>query len=419
MRDCENHILSNNQDTLKYNKNFYQISSNKTIFKLVKDEIDDIGYYDLPLQDTTHIKEYAKTVSKKHIAVIGIGGSTLGTIAIYNFLKKSKDYDKSLHFFESTDPMDIKTRLSKIELNDTYFIIISKSGTTIETISIFKYLSSLITIDKLNSSIVSEKRSKLTVYANKHNIKTFEIPENIGGRFSVFSAVGLLPLAIIGVNIDKLLKGAKEVRDSFFGKGEYYEPIMQKARFFVENKNKFNINVVFSYSSALEGFNKWYIQLWGESLGKLNVNQTKQSLTPIGLIGPADQHSFLQLIVQGKRDKTVTFIKINDFENNTKIPSNTLFDFDDLLYINNLTFSQLIEEQANATIQVIENLKDIPCDVITIKKVDEYNISKLMFSYQILTSVVGKFVRIDAYNQPGVEAGKIILKEKLKQGLEI
>lgn len=399
---------------MQYSKNFYQIKSNETIFESVKDEMGSIGYYNLPLQNSTKIKEYAKIISKKHIAIIGIGGSTLGTVAIYNFLKKSNSYDKSLHFFESTDPMDIKSKVAKIKLEDTHFIVISKSGTTIETISIFKYLSSLISIDRTNCTIVSESDSKLSDYASKHDIKTFDIPKNVGGRFSVFSVVGLLPLAIVGVDIDSLLAGAKEVRDSFFDKGEYYEPTMQKARFLVENKNRFSINVLFSYSTALEGFNKWYIQLWGESLGKININKTKQSLTPIGLIGPVDQHSFLQLIAQGKRDKTVTFIKINDFADDTKIPSNTLDEFDDLDYIDNLTFSQLIEAQANATIQSIQELKDIPCDVITIEKVDEQNIARLMFNYQLLTSIIGKFVQIDTYDQPGVEDGKVILKKQLQ-----
>jgi len=404
---------------LQYSKNFYQIKSNEEIFDLLKLEISEVGYYDLPLQDVSSIQTFSKSVTQKDIAIIGIGGSTLGTYAIYNFLKKANEYEKNLHFFESTDPMDIASRLKKLDLDDTLFIVISKSGTTIETISIFKYFSSLVKIDKSNCVIVSENDSMLTTYANKNDIKTFDIPKNVGGRFSVFSAVGLLPLCIVGIDIQSLLLGAKTVRDSFFAQEEYYEPTMEKARFFVENKNRFNINILFSYSSALDGFNKWYIQLWGESLGKLNINGTRQSLTPIGLIGPVDQHSFLQLLAEGKRDKTVTFIKINDFEDDMVIPMNSLHDFDDLDYVNGLKFSELIEAQANATIQAIEKLEDIPCDVITIDKVNEFNIAKLMYSFQLLTSIVGKFVRINTYDQPGVEAGKIILKEELKQrGIE-
>ena len=400
---------------MNYSKNFYAIKSNENIFQALKDETKIVGYYNLPLQDTTQIKEYAKTIKKRNIAVIGIGGSTLGTVAIYNFLKKADSYDKTLYFFESTDPMDIQSKLEKLDLTDTHFIVISKSGVTIETISIFKYLSSLVTINDMNCTIISEFDSKLTDYATKNNIQTFEIAKNIGGRFSVFSPVGLVPLAIIGVDIDKLLLGAKEVKDSFFTQGKYYETTMQKARFLVENKNRFTINVVFSYSTALEGFNRWYIQLWGESLGKKNINGTVQSLTPIGLVGPVDQHSFLQLIAEGKRDKTVTFIKIDDFEKNIKIPIGTLSGFNDLDYIDGLSFSQLIDKQADATIESIEQLEDIPYDIVTIEKVDEYNIAKLMYSYQLLTSAIGKFVQIDTYNQPGVEAGKIILIKKLNK----
>lgn len=367
----------------------------------------------MPFQDTTNVKKFAKDVKQSHIAVIGIGGSTLGTFAIYQFLKRTNDFTKKLHFFESTDPTDIKQRVKKLDLEDTIFLVISKSGTTIETISIFKYLSSLVTMSKNNCVIVSETDSTLTAFAKQNGMQTFEIPKNVGGRFSVFSNVGLLPLAILGVNIDELLQGAKEVHNSFFNEDKYYDILMEKARFMIENKNRFNINVVFSYSASLEGFNKWYIQLWGESLGKININGTKQALTPIGLIGPVDQHSFLQLIAQGKRDKTVTFIKVANFEDDTKIPKNTLNGFDELTYLDNLSFAKLIDEQANATIQSIKDLSDIPYDIITINKVDEFNIAKLMYSYQLLTSVVGKFVQIDTYNQPGVEAGKIILKEKL------
>ena len=400
---------------MKYIKNFYEIKSNDIIFSSLKEELNTIGYYSLPEQDIKEVLDFAKNVKQKDIAIIGIGGSTLGTYAIHKFLKTSKTSDKKLHFFESTDPTDIKSRLDKLDLKDTLFLVISKSGTTIETISIFKYLSSLTTIDKSNCVIISESDSKLTTFAIINDIKTFDIPKNVGGRFSVFSNVGLLPLSIIGVDIEELLKGAKEVKDSFFSKGEYFKEIFDKARFLVENKKRFNINVLFSYSSSLEGFNKWYVQLWGESLGKLNINGTKQSLTPIGLIGPVDQHSFLQLIVEGNRNKTVTFIKIEDFQDDTIIPTNTLKGFEDLDYIDGIKFQDLLGAQADSTIQAIKELKDIPYDVITIDKQDEKNIAKLMFTFQLLTSVVGKFVQINTYDQPGVERGKIILKDKLKE----
>ncbi|MDK2047658.1 glucose-6-phosphate isomerase [Aliarcobacter butzleri] len=400
---------------MNYTKNYYQIKSNEAIFQKVVQERESIGYYRLPDEDTSDIKEVAESVTQKHIAVIGIGGSTLGTYAIYQFLSRSITFEKELHFFESTDPTDIKMRLGKLDIEDTFFIVISKSGTTIETISIFKYIASIVKVDKTNCAIVSEHDSKLTSYATSHGMVTFEIPKDVGGRFSVFSAVGLVPLAILGIDIDALLLGAKKVRDDFFSKGEAYEAIMEKARFTVENKHRFSMQVLFSYSSSLYEFNKWFIQLWGESLGKININGTKQAFTPIGLVGPVDQHSFLQLIVEGKRDKFVTFIKIADFEDDIKIPVNTLDGFDELEYVDGLEFAKLIDAQADATIEAIENLGDIPYDIIVIEKVDEESIAKLMMSFMLLTSVVGKFVQINTYDQPGVEAGKIILKEKLMQ----
>jgi glucose-6-phosphate isomerase len=234
---------------MKYTKNFYQIKSNSEIFDKIKVERDsnEIGYYHLPYQDTSEIKSYAVTITKKNVVVIGIGGSSLGSRAIYDFLLPSNKYNKELIFLETIDPLKVNHILKSIDLSDTQFVIISKSGSTIEPISLFEYIDSLITIDSSNCTIISEAKSKLTQFANDNNIKTFDLAENIGGRFSVFSVVGLVPLAMVGVDIDNLLNGCKRVSKSFFEKTDYYNPIIKKARFLVENKNKFIINVVFSY----------------------------------------------------------------------------------------------------------------------------------------------------------------------------
>jgi glucose-6-phosphate isomerase len=399
---------------MKYQHNFNPTFSDEDVFDEINKEKESIGYYNLAFADTKKYKKYAKGVQQKNIVVIGIGGSTLGTYAIYKFLKHSRDLDKKLFFLETTDPIDIQSKINTIDLDDTLFIVISKSGTTVETIAIFKYINSLVKCTKDNTVVITEHDSKLKAYADANNMQSFEIPKNVGGRFSVFSAVGLLPLAIVGIDIDKLLEGAREVHDDFFGKKEFYSRILKKARFLVEYKYNFNINVVFSYSSRLEGFNKWYIQLWGESLGKVDINNTRQGLTPIGIIGPIDQHSFLQLIVEGRRDKTVTVIKVENFDNDLKIPEVYLEGLEDLDYLNGIAFSDLINKQADATIESINNLGDIPCDVITIDGVCESAIAGLMYEYELLTSLCAKFMYIDAYNQPGVEAGKMILKQKLQ-----
>jgi glucose-6-phosphate isomerase len=406
---------------MKYTKNFYQIKSNDEIFNEIKVERDgdEVGYYQLPYQDTTDIKAYASTIAKKHIVIVGIGGSSLGARAIYEFLLPSNNYKKDLLFLETIDPLKINHSLKSIDLADTQFVIISKSGNTLETISIFKYLDSLVTIDSSNCTIISEARSSLTQFANDNNIKAFDLPENVGGRFSVFSVVGLVPLAMVGVDIENLLNGSKRVIESFFKKTDYYRHIIKKARFLVENKNKFNINIVFSYSSLLESFNKWYVQLWAESLGKININGTRQALTPIGLVGPVDQHSFLQMIMDGTRDKTVTFIKIDDLKDCSIIPESVSNKFDNLesKYSEGFSFNKVLNMQADATILSIQEQNHIPCDVVSIRTVDEYNIAKIMFSYQLLVSCIGEFLQINTYNQPGVEYGKINLAESFAQKL--
>jgi len=402
---------------MKYNKNFYQIKSNTEIFKRIKAERNHIGYYKLPYQDTADIKKYATGITKKHIVVLGIGGSSLGARAIYEFLLPSNNYSKDLLFLETVDPLKINHCLKKVDLDDVQFVIISKSGETIETISIFKYLNSLVEINSTNCTIISERKSSLTKFANDNSIKAFDLSEDIGGRFSVFSVVGLVPLAMVGVDIDNLLNGCKRVADSFFEKSDYYKPIIRKARFLVENKSRFNINVVFSYSSLLESFNKWYVQLWAESLGKINVNGTRQALTPIGLVGPVDQHSFLQLIMDGVRDKTVTFIKIKDLKDGSVIPKASSSKFEKLAWdrIEGYSFNELLNMQADATIQSIQEQDDIPCDVISIRTMDEYNIAKIMFSYQLLVSCIGAFLQINTYDQPGVESGKTNLAKKFSK----
>ena len=396
-----------------YERNFYEIKSNEEIFKNLKKETKSVGYYSLPYQDISEIENYAASIASNNIYVIGIGGSSLGTKAIYKFLRTTKKFKKKLFFLDTIDPLRINYLLSLSEMTDSHFLIISKSGTTIEPTSILKYLSSKVDITKLNSTIIAGKNTPLYLFSQKKEIQFFEIPEDVGGRFSVFSPVGLLPLAIIGVKIAELLKGCKLVHESFFNKEFYYDLIFGKARFLVENKNRFKINIIFSYSSVFQDFNRWFVQLWAESLGKKNINNTRQGFTPVSLVGPDDQHSFLQLIIEGVRDKTITFLKIDKLNDESLIPDLKEFSIFGSDYLNGKSFNELINLQADSTYEAIIDEKDIPCDKITISKIDEENIAILMYRFQLLTSVVGAFLQVNTYNQPAVEKGKAILRRKL------
>lgn len=246
-------------------------------------------------------------------------------------------------------------------------------------------------------------------------VRYFNIPYNVGGRFSVLSAVGLVPLAIIGVDVQKLLNGAKAIRDSYFNQEGYCHTLLKKATFYAQHANTYNINCLFSYSEVFREFNAWYVQLWGESLGKKQLHsELHVGLTPVGLIGPTDQHSFLQLIVDGKRDKTVTVIKIKDFDIQSMIPDTSFKHLESLDILNGLKFSELINMQADSMIESLESLKQVPLDVIEIDEVSEESMGKMIMYYELLTALVAKMLDINAYDQPGVEMGKVILKEKLQ-----
>jgi len=408
-------VIRFNAQSMKYERNFYQIKSNNEIFNNLKDELGTVGYYSLHEQDISPILSYAKKVTKDYIFIVGIGGSSLGTKAIYTFLRTTKNFEKKIFFLDTIDPLRINYLLNLADLNNSQFIVISKSGSTIEPVSILKYLSTRVNISKDNCSVITGKNTSLWEFALKNNLSKFLIPDNVGGRFSVFSPVGLIPLAIIGVDIQKLLDSCKIVHEDFFSQGKYYDLVINKARFLVENKSRFAMNIIFSYSSVFKDFNRWFVQLWAESLGKKNINGTRQGLTPVALIGPDDQHSFLQLIMDGPRDKTVTFFKIENLKDESLIPNKENFTCFALDYLNDKSFNELINLQAESTYEAILHKNDIPCDKITISSINEESIAKLMYRFQLLTSCVGKFLQINTYDQPGVELGKEILKKKFQK----
>jgi len=388
----------------------------RELIESIDRESENIGYYKLPEQNIDEILTFVDNfdASIENIVVLGIGGSSLGSKAIYEFLKPMEEPKRKLFFFESTDPLNIVDTLKKLDIDKTHFLIISKSGGTVETISIFKYIFAP-NQDKNKYTFITDIGSNLDKFAQDLGSKCFYLPDNVGGRFSVLSVVGLLPLALCGVNIKELLRGAGEVSDAYFKSGQLTETFLNKAIFYAQNHEKYNINCLFAYSETLQYFTEWYVQLWGESLGKKEIKTDENTgLTPIGLIGPKDQHSFLQLIMEGKRDKSVTFIKLKEFEHEMYIPAITLKHLEALDTLNNIAFHELINMQCDSVIEALKEEKDIPLDEIIIPNVSASSIGALMYYYELLTSLVGVLLGVNTYDQPGVEAGKIILKEKLK-----
>lgn len=379
----------------------------------MNDEKELVGYYDLPALSNGIIEQISKLKKSlpnfKNIALVGVGGSSLGVKAIYEMLAHGQ---KNLIFFDNLDPFLIASNLNKISLDDTIFIISSKSGTTIETISIFKCILERFKIVNFeNFIIISDPNSPLEIYAKARNIRVFNIPKNVGGRFSVLSAVGLVPLGLSGVDVSEILNGAMACKAQHLGGDD--DTILQKAYHYARHETA-KINVLFSYSSRLASFNDWFVQLWAESLGKKR-GYKRVGLTPVGLIGSKDQHSFLQLIMEGAKDKTVTFITAKKHEDQKLKLSNLSLDgLQSCDFTNDLEIASVLNAQARATMQALKS-ENISVDEIRLDSLDAWHSGYLVYYYELLTSATGLMLGINTYNQPGVELAKLLLRQNLEQ----
>jgi glucose-6-phosphate isomerase len=414
-------------------KLFFEDASNEVSEEVVnslqdriKEEQKEIGFYGLPTDSNDTLDKIYKFILSnnavykgkiKNLVILGIGGSSLGTKAIDTALKHTKNRNNiKLIFLENCDPNEINSSLKGVSAKDSMFIMISKSGSTIETTSlaklvIYKFFDTLENSKlKKRFLIVTDEGSPLDKFGAEFSLERFYIAPNVGGRFSVLSAVGLLPLAILGYDIRKLLLGASKLKKSFFDGNE--RQMIQKAAYLVQNFERYPINVLFSYSSSLEKLTAWYVQLWAESLGKINTSGQSVGLTPIGLIGSVDQHSFLQLVIEGPKNKTVTFIKVKDFKNSAKIPNISIKNLEKTDFVNGLEFAHLLNSQCEATMETLVE-KGVKVDLIELDSLNEESVGSLIFYFELLTAVAGVHFGINTYDQPGVESGKIKLFEKL------
>jgi len=416
---------------LRFNRDFSfegtvsQKSVMDAAFFAVSEEYENgkVGYYDLPhgslslvaeVQALTKSNSLLASGAITDIAVIGIGGSSLGIKAVDSLMASKNAKTRQLHFFENSDPIEISRTVAGLKKESTLFIIISKSGGTIETTSIFKMLIAhfALELDAADSErvlVITDKGSPLSQFGDHYGMAQFNIPDNVGGRFSVLSAVGIVPLTLAGYDTKALLEGAGKFVKRFFDHEE--EHLLEKACFLYEQSPQQSINVLFAYANDLENLCKWYVQLWGESLGKINTFGKNVGMTPIGLIGAIDQHSFLQLLIEGPKDKTVTFLTIEDFENALKIPEISLKHIEKTDFINGNSFNTLINAQCDATRESLVQ-SGVAVDGIVMDKIDEANIGAMIIYYELLTSLIGAMLKINTYDQPGVELGKVILYKK-------
>jgi len=383
----------------------------------INDELEsgEVGYYHLFNTSLELIDESKAFIESKahikNIVLVGMGGSSCGVKALKDMLFYEKDRSRELFILDNSSSLSLSVILNNLKLEDTLFIISSKTGSTIEVISLFKLIVGHFSLEcsKIKDYFVfiTDANSKLDKEGKNLKVKTFYIPQNVGGRFSVLSAVGIVPLCFCGYDARALLEGAKLCFEDFFIHKN--ETILQKAYHYCTHKNA-HINVLFAYGDAFKGFNEWYIQLIAESLGKKRGYQ-RIGLTPIALIGARDQHSFLQLIMDGPKNKTITFLKIAHSVKSLVVPKIDFKYLDSLS--DNITLHKLLNSQCDATMHALiaENLS---VDLIELECLDAYNVGYLMYYYELFTSACGVMLGINTYDQPGVEVGKLILKNILR-----
>jgi len=381
-----------------------------------KRTIEPLGFYDLPDREVDHIIDYAERINSKYdtMVVLGIGGSALGNKAVYRAMRTTKRL-KKLHVYDNVDPSYLDEIIREIDINKTIFNVITKSGTTAETMASFMYIISFLK-DKFPNDyqqrmIVTTDHDKgfLREIIKEEKFKDFIVPNDVGGRFSVLTDVGLVSFAFLGIDIKALLHGAISMRKHCDEKDWQKNPAMNIALSHVLYlyKEK-NISVMMPYANALFDFADWYRQLWAESLGKkldLHGNEVFVGQTPVNALGATDQHSQVQLYTEGPDDKIITLIMIDRHNKDMIIPK-IYTDRPEVNYLCNKSFSELLNTECIATEYALTEAGR-PNMTIKFDEINEENIGAFIYLYEAATVYAGYMLNINPLDQPGVESGKI------------
>jgi glucose-6-phosphate isomerase len=371
------------------------------------------------------IKEYAAQSKGKfeNILVLGIGGSALGGIAVTEALLKpywnlltpeQRNNMPRIFFCDNIDPDTISGLLEVVDLKKTLVNVITKSGSTAETMSAYMIVKELLQKelgDSYRDNIVATTDAKsgiLRQLSDQEGYKTFVVPDDVGGRFSVFSAVGLLPLALVGLDIDEIIKGVKDMDQALLNEDINENIAAQNAliHYLMDTKKGKNLSVMMPYSSKLKFVSDWYVQLWAESLGKEVDKKGKKvnvGPTPLKALGATDQHSQVQLYNEGPNDKLINFIRVGEFDTNLEIPK--VFEYTGIGYLGGKTINELMNAEADSTRVALADYKR-PTVSITLPKVNGYYVAQLLYMLEVQTAIAGELYNINTFNQPGVEQAK-------------
>lgn len=386
-----------------------------------------MGWTELPYNQSEVVADILQTAQQvrseyKYFVVLGIGGSALGPIAVqqalnhlrYNELPAEKRGGPKLYVEDNVDPERMASLLEVIDLKKTCFNIITKSGSTSETMTQY-----LIIRDLLNHALGTDAAKHIiaTTDAEKGNLiklvrqdgfKHFVIPDGVGGRFSELCPVGLLCAAVCGIDIKLLLEGAAYM-DQCCHEGDIYKnpALMAAVMQYIAMQKGMNISVMMPYADSLKFMADWYCQLWGESLGK-SVSLDGQTIhagqTPVKALGVTDQHSQIQLYTEGPFDKVITFLTVDRYRTDITIPQGCS-DIPAVSFLCGHTMQELIQSEQLATeYAVMKSGK--PNHTITLPEVNAFTIGQLLYFYELETAYTGALLNINTYDQPGVEEGK-------------
>lgn len=386
-----------------------------------------MGWTELPYNQKEIVDDIiatAKNIKKKfdNFVVLGIGGSALGPIAAFqalchlrhNELPKSKRKAPKLYVEDNVDPERMVALLDVLDLDKTVFNVVTKSGATSETMAQYLIIMDLLKAkygEKAKEHMIattSEKKGNLIKIAKNEGLKTFYIPDGVGGRFSELCPVGLLPAAVVGIDIKALLKGAAYMDKLCKSKDVKKNPALICAFLqYISMKNGKNISVMMPYADSLKYIADWYCQLWGESLGKAvdnDGNEVFVGQTPVKALGVTDQHSQVQLYREGPFDKVITIIAVENYRKTVEI-SKGCEDIPDVSFLCGHTMNELITAERKATEYALTTAKRLNF-TITLPEVNAFTIGQLLFLFEMQTAYTGAMLNIDTFNQPGVEGGK-------------
>ena len=391
-----------------------------------KDELF-MGWTELPYNQkeiVADIKATARAIRKKfkYFVVLGIGGSALGpTMAFnalchlhYNDLPEKTRKGPKFYVEDNVDPVRMHDLLDVIDPQKTCFNVISKSGATSETMTQYLVIADLLTkagVD-LKENLVfttdAKKGNLVKISAALGGVKSYILPDGVGGRFSELCPVGLLPAAVLGIDISAMLEGAAYMDKLCKQRNWQKNPALLSAVLqYAAMESGKNIGVLMPYSDNLKYVSDWYAQLWAESLGKnrtLDYKPCNVGQTPVKAVGVTDQHSQVQLYTEGPFDKVVTFLSVADYTYTMPIPEGCK-DIPDVGFLGGHTMEELIQAENKATAYALMQAGRMNYTV-TLPAVNAFTLGELLFYFEMQTAYAGAMYNINTFNQPGVENGK-------------